>query len=51
MTVTGFLLFILVGAICGGIAELLVGWSPEGLLASAAVGGSSGFRVGSYWQA
>jgi uncharacterized membrane protein YeaQ/YmgE (transglycosylase-associated protein family) len=47
MTVTGFLLFILVGAICGGIAELLVGWSPEGLLASAAVG-SAGAVIGDW---
>ncbi len=49
MTVTGFLLFILVGAICGGIAEFLVGWSPEGFVASAAVG-SAGAVIGD-WMA
>jgi len=38
MTVTGFLLFILVGAICGGIAEFLVGWSPGGFIAATVVG-------------
>jgi len=38
MTVTGFLLFILVGAICGAIAEFLVGWSPGGFIAATVVG-------------
>lgn len=47
MTVTGFLLFVLVGAICGGIAEFLVGWSPEGFAASAAIG-SAGALIGDW---
>lgn len=38
MTIIGFLLFILVGAICGGIAEAVVGFSPGGFLMSVAVG-------------
>ena len=38
MTVTGFLLLILVGALCGAIAEFLVGWSRGGFIAAAVVG-------------
>jgi uncharacterized membrane protein YeaQ/YmgE (transglycosylase-associated protein family) len=38
MTVLGFLLLIVVGAICGAIAELIVGYSPGGFLVSVAVG-------------
>ena len=38
MTLVGLLLLILVGAICGGIAEALVGYSPGGFLASVAIG-------------
>jgi uncharacterized membrane protein YeaQ/YmgE (transglycosylase-associated protein family) len=38
MTLVGLLLLILVGAICGGIAEMLVGYSPGGFIASVIVG-------------
>lgn len=38
MTVLGFLLLVLIGAICGAIAEMIVGWSPGGFLASVVVG-------------
>jgi len=38
MTIVGLLLLILVGALCGAIAELIVGWSPGGFLASTAIG-------------
>lgn len=38
MTIVGFLLLLLVGAICGAVAESIVGWSPGGFLASAGVG-------------
>jgi len=38
MTITGFLLFLLVGAICGAIAEFIVGWSSGGFIAAAVVG-------------
>ena len=38
MTLVELLLLILVGAICGVIAELLVGFSPGGFLASVAIG-------------
>ena len=38
MTIVGFLLLILVGAICGAVAELIVGFSPGGFLASTVVG-------------
>ena len=38
MTLVGFLILILVGAICGGIAEALVGYSPGGFLATAVIG-------------
>ena len=38
MTLVGLLILILVGAICGGIAEAIVGYSPGGFLASVAIG-------------
>lgn len=38
MTIFGFLLLLVIGAICGAIAELIVGWSPGGFLASVAIG-------------
>jgi uncharacterized membrane protein YeaQ/YmgE (transglycosylase-associated protein family) len=38
MTIIGFLLLLVVGAVCGLIAEMLVGYSPGGFLASAVVG-------------
>jgi uncharacterized membrane protein YeaQ/YmgE (transglycosylase-associated protein family) len=38
MTLVGFLLLIVVGGICGAIAELIVGFSPGGFLASVAIG-------------
>jgi uncharacterized membrane protein YeaQ/YmgE (transglycosylase-associated protein family) len=38
MTIIGFLLLILVGALCGALAELIVGFSVGGFLASAVVG-------------
>lgn len=38
MSLVGLLLLILVGAICGAIAEMLVGYSPGGFLASVAIG-------------
>jgi len=38
MTIVGFLLLLLLGAICGGVAEVIVGFSPGGFLASAVVG-------------
>jgi uncharacterized membrane protein YeaQ/YmgE (transglycosylase-associated protein family) len=38
MTLVGFLLLLVVGAICGAIAELIVGFSPGGFLASVVVG-------------
>jgi len=38
MTVMGFLLLVLVGAICGGVAEFIVGFSRGGFLAATAVG-------------
>jgi len=38
MTITGLLLLVMFGVICGGIAELIVGWRPWGLITSAAVG-------------
>jgi uncharacterized membrane protein YeaQ/YmgE (transglycosylase-associated protein family) len=38
MTITGFLLLILLGAICGAIAELIVGWSRGGFIVATAVG-------------
>jgi len=47
MTLVGLLLLILVGAICGGIAEALVGYSPGGFLASVAIGFLGAF-IGSW---
>jgi uncharacterized membrane protein YeaQ/YmgE (transglycosylase-associated protein family) len=38
MTLLGLLLLLVVGAICGAVAELIVGWSAGGFLASAGVG-------------
>jgi uncharacterized membrane protein YeaQ/YmgE (transglycosylase-associated protein family) len=38
MSLIGLLLLIVVGAICGAIAEMIVGYSPGGFLASVAIG-------------
>lgn len=38
MSLLGFLLAIVVGAICGAIAELIVGYSPGGFLMSVVIG-------------
>jgi uncharacterized membrane protein YeaQ/YmgE (transglycosylase-associated protein family) len=38
MTLIGILLLILVGAICGIVAEMIVGYSPGGFIASVVVG-------------
>jgi uncharacterized membrane protein YeaQ/YmgE (transglycosylase-associated protein family) len=38
MSLVGFLILIVVGAICGAIAEMIVGYSPGGFLASVAIG-------------
>ena len=38
MTIVDLLLLLLVGAICGAIAEMIVGFSPGGFLASVAIG-------------
>jgi uncharacterized membrane protein YeaQ/YmgE (transglycosylase-associated protein family) len=38
MTIVDFLLLILVGAICGAVAEMIGGFSPGGFLASVAIG-------------
>jgi uncharacterized membrane protein YeaQ/YmgE (transglycosylase-associated protein family) len=38
MTILGFLLLLVVGAICGAIAELIVGYSPGGFLVSVVIG-------------
>lgn len=38
MTIVGFLLLLLIGGICGAIAEAIVGYSPGGLLASIGIG-------------
>jgi uncharacterized membrane protein YeaQ/YmgE (transglycosylase-associated protein family) len=38
MTLVGLLVLLLVGAICGVVAELVVGFSPGGFLASAVIG-------------
>jgi uncharacterized membrane protein YeaQ/YmgE (transglycosylase-associated protein family) len=38
MTIVGFLLLLLLGALCGAVAEVIVGFSPGGFLASAVVG-------------
>ena len=46
MTLLGLLLLILVGAVCGLIAEMLVGYSPGGFLASIVVGFMGAFIGG-----
>ena len=38
MTLIGFLLLILVGGACGFVAEMLVGYSPGGFIASVVIG-------------
>ena len=38
MTLLGFVMLLVLGAICGFIAEMIVGWSPGGFFASAAIG-------------
>jgi uncharacterized membrane protein YeaQ/YmgE (transglycosylase-associated protein family) len=38
MTLLGLLILLVVGAVCGAAAELLVGWSVGGFFASAVVG-------------
>lgn len=38
MSLVELLLLIIVGAICGAIAEMLVGYSPGGFLASVVIG-------------
>jgi len=38
MTIIGFLLLVLVGAICGGVAEFIVGFRPGGFVTAAVVG-------------
>jgi uncharacterized membrane protein YeaQ/YmgE (transglycosylase-associated protein family) len=38
MSIVGLLVLIVIGAICGAIAEMLVGYSPGGFLASVALG-------------
>lgn len=38
MTVLGILLLVLLGAICGAVAEAIVGYSPGGFFVSVAVG-------------
>jgi uncharacterized membrane protein YeaQ/YmgE (transglycosylase-associated protein family) len=38
MTLLGLLVLLVVGAICGAVAELIVGWSAGGFLAAAGIG-------------
>jgi uncharacterized membrane protein YeaQ/YmgE (transglycosylase-associated protein family) len=38
MSVLGFLLLLVIGAICGAVAEIVVGYSPGGFLTSVVVG-------------
>ncbi len=38
MTIVGLLLLLLIGGICGAVAEAIVGYSPGGLLASIGIG-------------
>jgi uncharacterized membrane protein YeaQ/YmgE (transglycosylase-associated protein family) len=38
MTLVGLLVLLVVGAACGVVAELIVGFSPGGFLASAVIG-------------
>ncbi len=49
MTIWGFLVLLLIAAICGAIAQLLVGYSTGGCLVSTAVG-LIGALLG-YWLA
>ena len=49
MSLLGFLVLVLIAAICGAIAQALVGYSMGGFLASSAVG-IVGALVG-YWLA
>ncbi len=47
MTLFGFLLLVLIGAFCGALAEMLVGYSPGGFFASVVVGFLGAF-LGTY---
>ena len=47
MTLVGLLLLLIVGAVCGAVAEMLVGFSPGGFFASAVVG-FLGAWIGTY---
>lgn len=47
MTVTGFLLLVLIGAACGAVAEFVVGWRRGGFLVAALIG-LSGALVGNW---
>ena len=47
MSIVGFLLLLVVGAICGAIAEVIVGFSPGGFIASAVIG-FLGAMIGGY---
>jgi uncharacterized membrane protein YeaQ/YmgE (transglycosylase-associated protein family) len=38
MTLAGFLVLVLVGAICGAVAQAIVGWSRGGFVTAAIVG-------------
>jgi uncharacterized membrane protein YeaQ/YmgE (transglycosylase-associated protein family) len=38
MSLTGLLVMLLIAAVCGALAELIVGFSPGGFFGSAAVG-------------
>jgi uncharacterized membrane protein YeaQ/YmgE (transglycosylase-associated protein family) len=38
ISLIGLLVLLLVGAICGAIAEMIVGYSPGGFLAAAVIG-------------
>jgi len=38
MTLLGLLMLLVVGAVCGALAELILGWSAGGFFASAGVG-------------
>ncbi|MFP4344304.1 MAG: GlsB/YeaQ/YmgE family stress response membrane protein [Anaerolineales bacterium] len=49
MTIGGFLVLLLIAAICGAIAQLLVGYSAGGCIVSSAVG-LVGALLG-YWLA
>jgi uncharacterized membrane protein YeaQ/YmgE (transglycosylase-associated protein family) len=47
MTVAGFLLLVVVGAICGAIAEFIVGWSRGGFVMAAVIG-FAGAMIGNW---